>query len=306
MDHPAVTRLSDHAYYIEAPMNGRFPFCNSFVFTGHETLLIDAGLGEDLMRELDRIFKFDTLLISHSHPDHMRSWKTFENKRLLLPAETPSSVMDLEQLGIRYTGSGECGRHWVETIGKPLGIQPFREPDGRFKNGDILDTGGARIEAIHAPGHLDDHYCFFDHVSKILITTDIDFSSFGPWYGNPEGRIIPFKESIRRVMAYPYKTACSSHKPPIEGDVTDRFEAFLACFDRQKEEVFKALGPGKTLEDLVLSSPFYNNKFMELKIQNAFETQMSLENLAILMDEGRVVMRDGRYEPVAVKAACGY
>lgn len=298
-----ITKLSDHVYFIEAPMNGRFPFCNSFVFTGHENILIDAGIGEDLMKDLDNIFGIDTLVISHSHPDHMRSWSTFENKRFLLPQETPDSVMDLEQLGIRYTGSVETGRHWVKTIGIPLGIKPFRQPDGRFKNGDILDTGGARIQAIHAPGHLDDHYCFFDHVSGTLITTDIDFTSFGPWYGNPEGRIKPFKESIKKVMTFPYKTVCSSHKPPMYGDSTDRFMAFLACFDRQKEDVFNALGSGKTLEEIAIYSPFYSNKFMELKIQNAFETQMSRENLEILVDEGRVALEDGRYVPVIEKSA---
>lgn len=303
MTHPAITQLSDHAYMIESPMNGRFPFCNGFVFTGRETILIDAGIGDERMREVDRLFNIDTLVISHSHPDHMRSWRTFENKRLLLPAETPDSVMDLEQLGVRYTGSEHWGKHWVEAIGKPLRIEPFRTPDDRYANGDILDTGSARLEAIHAPGHLDDHYCFFDHVSKTLITTDIDFSSFGPWYGNPEGRIVPFMDSIRRVMAYPYSRVCSSHKPPFEGDATDSFMAFLACFERQKNEVLRALGHGKTLEDLVLSSPFYGNKFMDLKIQNAFETQMCRENLTLLMAEGRVVLENGLFKPVETRIA---
>ncbi len=306
MDHPSVKQLSDHVYFIEAPMNGRFPFCNSFLFTGRETVLIDAGIGKELMLALDDIFNIDTLLISHSHPDHIRSWKTFNHKRLLLPEETPDSVMDLDQLGIRYTGSAECGRHWVRTIGIPLGIEPFREPDGRFKNGDKIDTGEACIEAVHAPGHLDDHYCFFDHVSGTLITTDIDFTSFGPWYGNPEGRIRPFKASIEKIMNLPYRRACSSHKPPMEGDTTHHFTSFLNSFDRQKEDVFKALGQGKTLDELVLSSPFYNNKFMELKIQNAFETRMCMENLTILIEEGRVEKISDHYMPMTPQTAIGY
>ena len=299
MKHSGITPLDTHVFFIEAPYKGRFPFCHGFIVTGHETILIDAGLGEDIMREMDRIFNIDTLLISHSHPDHIRAWDVFKDKRLLLPRETTDAVMDLEQLGIQYTGSVETGRHWVETIGKPIGIAPMRKPDDRFKDGDIIDTGGARIQAIHAPGHLDDHYCFLEQISGTLITTDIDFTSFGPWYGNPEGRIKPFKDSIRKIMALPYTRACSSHKAPIDGDATKQFHNFLDCFDRQKEDVFRCLATGKTMEEIVAYSPFYNNKFMDLTIQNAFETQMIKENLALLIEEGRVKEIGGRYIPIA-------
>lgn len=300
IEHPRIHRIADHLYLIKAPAKGRFPFCHGFLFKGDgQTLLIDAGLGSELTREIDRLCRIDTLVISHSHPDHMFGWHLLEDRTLLLPLQTPDMDTDLVRLGERYTGSRERGAHWAEIIGRPLGLRPFREPDGRFDDGHVFDLGSVRIEAIHAPGHLDDHYCFFDHGSGTLITTDIDFSGFGPWYGNPEGAIKPFQKSIRRLMGLPYRRVCSSHRLPHEGDATALFQRFLDGFDRQKENVLGCLGKeGKTLDEITAISPFYHNRFVDRVIQNTFEEQMVGKLLALLEEEGRVICRQGRFIPV--------
>lgn len=278
-------------------MNGRFPFCNGFVFKGKETILIDAGLGDELIQQVDQCLHIDTLVISHSHPDHIKSWHMLTDRTLFLPRETRDTVQDMETLGVQYTGDPGSGRQWVDHIGQPLGIVALREPDQRFGDGDVFDIGTARIQAIHTPGHYYDHYCFLDHVSGTLITTDIDFSSFGPWYGNPEGSIKAFKASVHKVMDLPCKRVCSSHRQPIEGDASMQFAAFLQAFERQKSEVLDCLGQGKTLDEIIAFSPFYGNKFMNLAIQNVFERQMVLENLALLMEEGIVCEDKGRFIP---------
>jgi len=192
----------------------------------------------------------------------------------------------------------ERGLHWAEVFRKEFGITSIRKPDGRFSGGDIFDNGTSRIEAIHSPGHLNDHYCFFEHNTGTLISTDIDFTTFGPWYGNPEGRIKLFKESIRRVMSLPYSRVCTSHKMPHEGDAASRFNAFLNAFDRQKDEVRDSLGSGKTLDEITKDSPIYKNKFMDQVLQYAFEEHMVRENLEILIEEGSVIEEQGHYIPV--------
>ncbi|MFZ5564617.1 MAG: MBL fold metallo-hydrolase [Thermodesulfobacteriota bacterium] len=300
IEHPRVHRIADYFYLIKAPAKGRFPYCHGFLFQGNgQALLIDAGLGTELTKEIDRLCRIDTLVISHSHPDHIHGWHLLADRRLLLPLQTPDTGEDLMQLGLRYTGSGERAAHWVEVIGKPLGLRPFREPDGRFGDGHVFDLGSVRLEAIYAPGHLVDHYCFFDHGSGTLITTDIDFSGFGPWYGNPEGAIVPFQESIHRIMRLPYRRVCASHRLPHEGDATPLFQRFLDGFDRQKEAVLGSLGKeGKTLDEVTAASPFYHNRFIDRVIQNTFEEQMAGKLLALLEEEGRVARKGGRFVPV--------
>ncbi len=293
-----ISKICENIYLVEAPERGQFPYSHSFLFTGEENILLDAGTDEELIKQIDSEIGIDTLVISHSHPDHIRRWSVLSHRRLLLPAETPDSVYNIGTLGKRYVGTMERGLHWVEAIGKRLGIEPLRHPDGRFGNGDIIDNGTCRIEAIHAPGHLDDHYCFFEHNSGTLFSTDIDFTGFGPWYGNPEGRIRPFIDSVKKVMHLPYKRVCTSHKAPHEGNATGRFEAFLAAFCRQKNEVLALLGSGKTLDELVAISPFYRNRFFDIRIQNYFEEHMIAENLAVLIDDELVREVGGVYHQV--------
>jgi len=294
-----IQKLAPDMYFVQAPNKARFPFCNGFLITGRENILIDAGLGDELIRDIDDGFHIHILLISHSHPDHILRWHLLEDRKLYLPEETPDSVRDLFLLGKRFTGTEEGGLHWERKVGQGLGIKPLREPDMVYGNGFIFDNGGdVSLEAIHVPGHLDDHYCFIDKNSGTLLTTDIDFTSFGPWYANPEGDIKLFIKSIKRVMALDHIRACSSHRPPEEGNALLRFQAFLDTFERQRNEVLELCNSPKNIEGLVSASPFYRDKLPDKIIQGIFERSMILKNLSLLIIEGKVREDEGLYVKV--------
>jgi glyoxylase-like metal-dependent hydrolase (beta-lactamase superfamily II) len=291
-----LIELAEDFYFVRGDNGGRFPSCHGFLFTKGETVLIDAGIGEDNIKELDRRMRIDTLVISHSHPDHIRDWHLLADRRLLLPADTPDSAMDLQLLGERFTGSPERGQYWARVVHDVWGIHPLREPDGRFGDGDVLEVGGAELEAIRVDGHIDDHYCFFERRSGVLLTTDVDFTSFGPWYANPESDIETFQAGVRRLMAIPYRRVCSSHRRPLEvGDATPYFEAFLMGFDRHRSKVWELCESPISLEELVAASPFYGNGMPDKRLQNIFEANMIAKNLALLVRDGLIVQSNGKY-----------
>ena len=180
LDRADVAQLAPDLYVIAGRNKSRFPFCNAFLIAGDETVLIDTGIGRQKLKAIDEQCRIDRVLISHPHPDHIAGFELLWDRTLLLPKETPIGMDDLFSLGIRFTGSEENGRLWAEFARNKLGLKPLREPDGRFSHGDVLDFGRIKLEAIHAPGHLSDHYCFFEPKSRTLLTTDIDFSGFGP------------------------------------------------------------------------------------------------------------------------------
>lgn len=258
-------------------------------------MLIDAGIGAKRLCEIDRQFRIDILLITHSHPDHIRHGFCLSDRHILMPRETPESICDLTLLGERFMGTKKAGIEWAEFVHQEFGVRALRLPDDRFGHGDVLEIGGCRLEAIHAPGHLNDHYCFLEHNSGTLITTDIDLTSFGPWCGNPESDFETFRESIRRVMSVDHRRVCSSHKAPIEGTGRKSFEKFLNCFDRQKNLVLELCSVPSTLDELAKKSPFYNNTMKYKNVQYLFERQMISKHLSVLCKEGLVTQTDGLY-----------
>ncbi len=299
-----VTRLAENIYFIKAPGKMLFPFCNGFLFTGKETVLIDAGIGEAMIKEIDRVKRIDILIISHSHPDHIISWHTFRDRHIILPKETPDSITDLQLLGQRFIGTKENGVIWAKFFEDNLGLQPMREPDQRLSDGDLLNIGEFQIQAIHAPGHSVDHYCFLEQNSGTLFTTDIDFTRAGPQYFTPEGDIKRFKDSVKKIMALAYNRVCSSHILPIEGNVDQQFKAFLDAFDHQKNEILALCSQSRTLDEIATTSPFFRNTYKDNDISSTLfkiaESFMIKKNLDLLIQEGLVEISKERYRRVDV------
>ncbi len=298
-DIPYVSPIADRIWLVNGPAGGRFPHCNGFLLHGDRTVLIDAGIGAKRIREIDDRLRIDVLLVSHSHPDHILAWHILADRHLYLPVQTPESVGDLRQLGQRFVADRQGADYWTWVAQRRLGIQPMRRPDLCYADGTLLDFGTVQLQAIHAPGHLDDHYCFLETTSGTLFSIDIDFTGFGPWYGNPESDIDRFRESVIRIRQLPFSQICSSHKPAIEkSEAQAAFERYLGAFDRQRELVFDLCRQAADLETMVNRSPFYRNRMPDATLQQIFETQMIRKNLALLIRDKRVVRENRGYVTV--------
>lgn len=293
-----IHALAENFYFVQGDGQGHFPFCNGYLLSGKETFLIDVGMGAEKIKEIDAKKRIDGVIITHSHPDHILNWGLLRDRYLLLPEETPDAVSDLDLLGQRFAGNQEGGARWVEVFGRGLGLYPLREPDGRFCHGDLLKVGGAELEAIHAPGHLNDHYCFLDRRTGILITTDIDFSPFGPWYCNPEADIEVFQATVKKIMSLPFSRVCSSHSEPFEDRATTEFETFLADFDRHRRTVLDLCHPYTTIEEITAMSPFFKGRMPDKVIQRTFEGNMIRKILALLVRDGLVEESEGCFRRV--------
>ncbi len=294
MNRNSLRKLEENIYFVPGEHGGRFPACHGFLFDGDERVLMDSGVGEEQIKAIDNQKRIDILIISHSHPDHIRCWNLLEDRVIILPQETPEVVSDLDLLGERFTGSREMGRKWAKYV-SGFGVRALREPDQRYSNGETLQLGGCTLEAIHTPGHVGDHYCFLERKTGTLFTTDIEFTKFGPWYGNPESDPDAFEEDIRRVMALPYRRVCSSHNSPIEGDAAQEFEKLLRSFERQRQAVLKLCERGMTLDDMVAASPFYRNAYPNREIHSIFEAYLVKKNLELFQQDGLVKECSGRY-----------
>ncbi|MFO7558282.1 MAG: MBL fold metallo-hydrolase [Desulfobacterales bacterium] len=279
-------RLADNFYLITAPNKSQFPFCNTFLLCGKKTVLIDAGMDRKTLLAIDREKRIDTLIFSHSHPDHILNWHLLRDRQILMPKETPASVSDLNLLGTRFMGTPEKGAYWVKLIGEGLGLHPLRDPDERFCDGDLFEISGFQLQAVHAPGHLHDHYAFFERKTGILLTSDIDFSGFGPFYGQPECSISLFRKSIQKVMSLPYTMVCSSHKMPMHGDRTADFKIFSEGFERHREKILSLCEVPHSLDELARLSPVYQDRMSDKVLQKTFEKGMISKSLDLMIQDG--------------------
>lgn len=66
-----IQPLTGNFFFIQGPVQGRFPFSNSFPINSSPRVLIHAGAGQAIIREPDKEKPIDILVVTHFHPDHV-------------------------------------------------------------------------------------------------------------------------------------------------------------------------------------------------------------------------------------------
>jgi len=295
--------VTPHVWILPGEDEGRFPFCHSFLFTGDRNILLDPGCGLDRLKAVQELVSIDMVVLSHTHPDHISGAWLFEGVPILCPRETPTSISDLDSLAVRFTGGGKAAEQWKGFVTSAMGLR-MPSPTARFSGGDLVVEGSAvRLRALYAPGHTVDHYVFFEEVSGLLLSSDIDLTPFGPWYGHAECSLPAFRSSLRMIRSLSVRAILSSHRGVIRDGITEEIDLFEKGFDRHKEALRQRLQSGSplSLEQLVELSPIYQADFPEALFMRNFESWMLRHLLAGMIEEGEVSVQavsvPGRNDP---------
>ncbi len=274
--------------------NGRFPFAHSFLVEGATRALIDTGCGARVIAALQREQAVDMVIASHSHPDHTAlNWK-FDGAPIHAPQYSADTFGRFDLLGERFTEPGELAAAWRNYVGAMMRYQTAL-PTHTFADGHVFDFGKVKLVVIHTPGHTVDHTCLFEPTHGVLLSFDIDLTSFGPWYGHRESDIAAFETSIRKLMALQPRVIASSHKGIIADDVPARLQRYLDVFDARDRILLELLPRAQTLDALVNASPFYQGYPYAEKLLRYWEGQMIRKHLARLIEREVVAERDGEF-----------
>ncbi|MCP5113812.1 MAG: MBL fold metallo-hydrolase [bacterium] len=279
-------------FLVEAENGGRAPLSHSCVVRGDTEVLIDAGCGIGRMRELTKVWKPELTVISHSHPDHCSGLWLVDESRILSPIQRSEIFWKLEPMAARLVPR-EMAAGWIKFVER-LGLREV-DADGHYDDGHKFDFGNIKLECIHTPGHADDHYVFFEPTHGLAMIFDIDLTSFGPWYGNPECDIDLFLDAIRRVAELRPKIVFSSHKGVIKEDIDSRLRKYAAVVEKRDASILSLLSEPRTLAELVDRSPIHGKHPLENELLRHFEGVMIEKHLARMERRGDVEREQDRW-----------
>jgi glyoxylase-like metal-dependent hydrolase (beta-lactamase superfamily II) len=277
--HPGI-------FLVPGVNDGHFPFSHSVLIDSDVVCLIDAGCGLAVLEQVQEIATPDLILASHAHPDHISGCWMFEDVPIHAPIMSAASFGDLDAMAKRFAPP-HLERTYKSFIQGSMGFESCPATD-TYDAGKSFDFGQARLVAIHAPGHTDDHMCFFDTATGILIAGDIDLRTFGPWYGDRESDIGQMRDAVQNLMDLEPRLVVSSHEGVIRTDIQERFQRYLEVITMRHGAIAELVRRERSLDELVDLSPIYGGHSHAPALTRYWEGQMIEKHLDLLTLENRV------------------
>ncbi len=251
--------------------SGKYPDGNQVIVRGSDTrAAFDTPLvANRIGAELDDA---ELVVLGHAHEDHMAGLHRLPRARVQAHERDLEAVRSWEGLQRHYGLSPSAGASMLAKIRREFFYVPRPDASG-YRDGALWDLGGARVRAIHMPGHTSGHSVLLVESEGVAFLGDIDLSGFGPYYGDATSSLAAFRDTLARVADVPATVWVTSHH---RGVYTDRaaflkaLAAFAAKLDKRSERLLSMLADGpKTLDELVAMRLIYPSDYEEVWIDDA-------------------------------------
>lgn len=276
---------------------GKYPDGNQVVVNGTDTRV--AFDTPQVANRIGAAFdSVDAVILGHAHEDHMAGLH-----------RVPRAQVQVHQADLEAVRSWEgLSRHYGYTPQVLTGLKKKIEtqfdylarPDATgYADGATWELGGARVRAVHMPGHTAGHCVLVVEPHGIAFIGDIDLSGFGPYYGDATSSLAQFRVTLERMQTLPASIWITSHH---KGIVTDRatflkmLHAFAARIDEREQRLLAMLSAApRSLDELVRERLLYPPDHHDLWIDCA-ERRSIAQHLDELVERGLVAPHgEGRY-----------
>ncbi len=174
----------------------------------------------------------DAILLTHHHPDHVGAVSVTARRYRLPVLAHPRAARDL------------AGKAQV---------------DREIHDGDHLDLGASprghgrwHLEAIHTPGHAPGHLVFYEPSYQLLFAGDMVSTLSSVVIAPPEGDLIDYLASLRRLQGYPARLLLPAHGP-VSARPAFVLDQALAHRAKREEQLLELLAPGpRTVSEIAL------------------------------------------------------
>lgn len=290
-----VTLLSDGVRFVQAQSMGRYPFANSILVGDKTRCLVDAGMGNSILKELVKEAEISRVVFSHCHEDHTAGSYLLPKAIHCAHSLDVDAIESVDRLKERYlVRNTDLENLFDKFFFESLSLRNCLIEE-QITDGCVLDYGKTQLRVIHTPGHSAGHCSFLEQSSGILFSSDIDLSSFGPWYGCIDSDIADFISSIRKLKAMKAETIVSSHKGIIRNDIESRFQVFLETIFQREKRILEFIERGRTLDEITSRALIYGKFGEPREAYLLFESVMVKKHLEKLLKEGKVIYEQGKY-----------
>jgi glyoxylase-like metal-dependent hydrolase (beta-lactamase superfamily II) len=206
------------------------PGTNTYlVGTGRRRILLDTGQGAGAyLPVLERAMAragcdgLQEIVLTHGHPDH---------------------IGGVAQVVERFGPLRVSKLAAAEDAGCPVALSALRE-------GDVVETEGARLRAVFAPGHAEDHLCFVLEEENALFSGDNVLGVGTTVIPTRGGDLRDYLASLEKLLALAPGRIYPAHGPKIE-DGPAKLREYLAHRRHREEQIVAALaeiGPARPPE----------------------------------------------------------
>ena len=195
MDHGIPHRLNPTVRRIVAPNPGVMtgPGTNTYLLGNEEIAVLDPGPA--IPEHIEAILaagagKIRWIVCTHTHPDHSPAWQAI--------AEA--------------TGAEVIGASPADDMFQDDTFQPSAE----LQHDDVLQTAEFTLRAVHTPGHVSNHFCFFLEQEQMLFAGDHIMNGSTVVIVPPSGDMKAYIESLQLLLEYPLKFIAPGHGEVLE------------------------------------------------------------------------------------------
>lgn len=175
----------------------------------------------------------------------------------------------------------------VLDAGRPL--LENRLPDSgvsTFEDGATVDAGGAKLMALHTPGHSTDSVCYYIADEGVLFTGDTILGASSTTITD----LADYMTSLERLRALPgLRLLCPGHGPPIENPL-EYIDDYIDHRNARERQIVALLEGGSVRTSWEIMEALYTDIDSRLRRAADRNVRTHLDKLA---KEGRVITYEG-------------